>query len=184
MGCGGSKDTEGGGTPREMKVVMLGNGGVGKSALTFRFVQDKFVEAYNPTIEDSYRKPIKVDGKNILLDILDTAGQEEYTELREVYMRGGEGFIIVYSITDRKSFNEVIEFRDRTLRVKDKPSVPMILVGNKADLENSRVVTKEEGQQLSEKLQIQFLETSALTGTNTNEIFSNIARQVLKAKAQ
>mmetsp|Transcript_27737 Transcript_27737/g.39094 ORF Transcript_27737/g.39094 Transcript_27737/m.39094 type:complete len:195 (+) Transcript_27737:203-787(+) len=183
-GCAGKQDdpkksNEPGG-PREIKIVMLGNGGVGKSAITFRFVQNKFVESYNPTIEDSYRKTVKVDGQNIVLDILDTAGQEEYTELREVYMRGGEGFIIVYSITDKKSFQEVTEFRDRTLRVKDKERVPMILVGNKSDLEGSRAVSKHDGEQLAKSLGVPFFEASAQTGVNTEEVFYAIAREVLK----
>jgi len=167
---------------REVKIVMLGNGGVGKSALTFRFVQNKFVESYNPTIEDSYRKHIKVEGRSMVLDILDTAGQEEYTELREVYMRGGEGFVIVYSITDRKSFSEVTEFRDRTLRVKDAERVPMVLVGNKSDLKSQRVVTIEEGEELAKKLGVPFLETSAQSGEHCEEIFYNIAREVNNPK--
>jgi len=136
MGCGDSKDsndskvtTSGEDKPLEMKIVVLGIGGVGKSALTFRFIQNKFMESYNPTIEDSYRKNFKLDGRNIVLDILDTAGQEEYMELREVYMRGGEGFLVVYSIVDQKSFNEVTEFRSRILRVKDTSTVPMVIVG-------------------------------------------------------
>jgi len=180
MGCCASKGEEKRveGPTVEFKVVMLGNGGVGKSALTFRFIQNKFVESYNPTIEDSYRKQIKIDGHNIVLDILDTAGQEEYTELREVYMRGGEGFIIVYSITDEKSFKEVTEFRDRTLRVKDKEKVPMLLVGNKADLDSQRVVSTLEGEELAKKWGIPFMETSAATGQNCDLIFPTIARTV------
>lgn len=184
MGCAGSTDkkkTNGSEGPREVKIVMLGNGGVGKSAITFRFVQNKFVESYNPTIEDSYRKQIKVESQNIVLDILDTAGQEEYTELREVYMRGGEGFIIVYSITDKKSFQEVTEFRDRTLRVKDKDKVPMLLVGNKADLEQQRAVSKADGEELAKSLGVPFFETSAQTGLNTEEIFYAIAKEVRNA---
>jgi len=180
MGCGSSKennDSQYRG-PRDVKIVMLGNGGVGKSACTYRFVHEKFNEAYNPTIEDSYRKAIKLDGRNYVLDILDTAGQEEYTELREVYMRGGEGFIVVYSVTDHKSFQEISEFRDRTLRVKDKKEVPMILVGNQADLENQRKVTKEEGQQLAAKFGVPFYEASALTGHNCEEIFYAMCREI------
>jgi GTPase KRas protein len=171
----GRKDSEG---PREIKVVMLGNGGVGKSAITYRFVHNKFNESYNPTIEDSYRKQIKLDNQNIVLDILDTAGQEEYIELREVYMRGGEGFIIVFSITDKKSFQEVTEFRDRTLRVKDKDKVPMILVGNKADLEHQRAVSKADGEELAKTLGVTYFETSAQTGLNTEEIYYAIAKAV------
>jgi len=188
MGCtsssegGESKGKKGGDTPIEMKVVMLGNGGVGKSAITFRFVQQKFVESYNPTIEDSYRKQMKVDGRSVILDILDTAGQEEYTELREVYMRGGEGFVIVYSIIDKKSFMEVNEFRERILRVKDTDSVPMLLVGNKCDLESQRVVAKSEAEAFAQKLGVPFLETSAFTGQNAEDVFNVISREIIKRR--
>jgi len=181
--CWGSEEqsTDTSKSSQEMRVVMLGNGGVGKSALTFRFVKNKFQPAYNPTIEDSYRKNITLDNQTVVLDILDTAGQEEYTELREVYMRGGEGFIIVYSITDKKSFKEVSEFRDRTLKVKDVPKVPMIIVGNKSDLDGQRVVTKEEGEELAKRLGVGFFETSAHTGTNIEEVFLSIAKEIKQA---
>jgi len=189
MGCGDSKDsndskvtTSGEDKPLEMKIVVLGIGGVGKSALTFRFIQNKFMESYNPTIEDSYRKNFKLDGRNIVLDILDTAGQEEYMELREVYMRGGEGFLVVYSIVDQKSFNEVTEFRSRILRVKDTSTVPMVIVGNKCDLEAKRQVSKESGETLAKSLSVPFFETSAANGQNCDEIFNAIAREVRKVK--
>merc|ERR1711991_711156 len=83
-------------TPRrgkEYKVCILGDGGVGKSALTIQFVQNHFIEEYDPTIEDSYRKQVTIDHETCLLDILDTAGQEEYSAMRDQYMRTGEGFL-------------------------------------------------------------------------------------------
>src|SRR5690554_2455336 len=106
-------------------------------------------------------------------------------------MRGGEGFVVVFSLTDRKSFQEVryvfaflsnrSEFRDRTLRVKDKDKVPMILVGNKADLEDQRAVTKEEGEQLAKQFDVPYIETSAQTGSNTDEVFFQIAKLIRDA---
>jgi len=93
-------------------------------------------------------------------------------------MRGGEGFVIVYSITDKKSFQEVSEFRDRTLRVKDKDKVPMLLIGNKADLEDQRVVTREEGEELARQFDVPLIETSAQTGLNTDEVFYEIAKLI------
>jgi len=181
MGCAGSSSNSEKSAPREMKIVMLGNGGVGKSAITFRFVQNKFVESYNPTIEDSYRKQLKVDNHNVVLDILDTAGQEEYTELREVYMRGGEGFVIVYSIVDKKSFQEVTEFRDRIFRVKDRDKVPMVLVGNKCDLEANRAVPKEDGEELAKRLGVPHFESSAQNNINMEEIYLAVCREVIKS---
>jgi len=185
MGCSPSTEksprkTSDNSSPLELKIAILGNGGVGKSAITYRFIQNKFSDTYNPTIEDSYRKQFVVDEQPIVLDLLDTAGQEEYKELREVYMRGGEGFIVVYSITDPKSFQEVTEFRDQAIRVKDGDKIAMILVGNKTDLEHQRVVSTQQGQQLADKLGIPFIETSARTGINCDEVFTIITREVMK----
>lgn len=92
---------------------------------------------------DSYRKQCNIDGETALLDVLDTAGQEEYSAMREQYMRTGEGFLLVYSITSRASFEEVMSYQKTILRVKDKDYFPMILVGNKCDLVNERQVSTQ-----------------------------------------
>merc|ERR1712230_235252 len=86
-----------------------------------------------------------VDDETALLDVLDTAGQEEYSAMREQYMRTGEGFLLVYSITSRQSFEEIQTFEQQILRVKDKDYFPIILVANKADLEFERQVNSGEG---------------------------------------
>ncbi|CAJ0600960.1 unnamed protein product [Cylicocyclus nassatus] len=134
---------------REYKIVVLGSGGVGKSALTVQFVQGIFVEKYDPTIEDSYRKQVEVDGQQCMLEILDTAGTEQFTAMRDLYMKNGQGFVLVYSITAQSTFNDLMDLRDQILRVKDTDEVPMILVGNKCDLEDERVVGKDQGQNLA-----------------------------------
>ena len=91
---------------------------------------------------DSYRKQCVIDDEVALLDVLDTAGQEEYSAMREQYMRTGEGFLLVYSITSRQSFEEITTFQQQILRVKDKDYFPMVVVGNKCDLEGEREVFK------------------------------------------
>merc|ERR1711924_427368 len=100
----------------EYRIVVVGAGGVGKSALTVRFIQGNFVEKYDPTIEDSYRKQVAVDGEAVLLDIMDTAGQEEYSALRDQYMKTGQGFILAYSITSGISFETAHKLRMQILR--------------------------------------------------------------------
>ncbi|XP_073082030.1 ras-related protein R-Ras isoform X1 [Manis javanica] len=120
------------------KLVVVGGGGVGKSALTIQFIQSYFVSDYDPTIEDSYTKICTVDGVPARLDILDTAGQEEFGAMREQYMRAGHGFLLVFAINDRQSFNEVGKLFTQILRVKDRDDFPIVLVGNKADLETQR----------------------------------------------
>lgn len=94
-------------------------------------------------VTDSYRKQCVIDDEVALLDVLDTAGQEEYSAMREQYMRTGEGFLLVYSITSRQSFEEIVTFQQQILRVKDKDYFPIILVGNKCDLEKEREVSQE-----------------------------------------
>lgn len=91
----------------EYKVVVLGSGGVGKSALTVQFVTGKFAEKYDPTIEDFYRKEIAIDERPAVLEILDTAGTEQFASMRDLYIRNGHGFILVYSVTNEQSFQEV-----------------------------------------------------------------------------
>ena len=95
------------------------------------------------TFTDSYRKQCVIDDEVALLDVLDTAGQEEYSAMREQYMRTGEGFLLVYSITSRQSFEEIQQFQQQILRVKDRDYFPIIIVGNKCDLEAEREVTKQ-----------------------------------------
>ena len=94
-------------TMTEYKLVVVGAGGVGKSALTIQLIQNHFVDEYDPTIEDSYRKQVVIDGETCLLDILDTAGQEEYSAMRDQYMRTGEGFLIVFAVNNAKSFEDI-----------------------------------------------------------------------------
>lgn len=92
---------------------------------------------------DSYRKQCVIDDEVALLDVLDTAGQEEYSAMREQYMRTGEGFLLVYSITSRQSFDEIQVFQQQILRVKDRDYFPIIIVGNKCDLDGEREVSRQ-----------------------------------------
>ncbi|KAL3894327.1 MAG: hypothetical protein SGCHY_005342, partial [Lobulomycetales sp.] len=163
---------------REYKIVVVGGGGVGKSALTIQFIQSQFVDEYDPTIEDSYRKQCVIDGETALLDVLDTAGQEEYSAMREQYMRTGEGFLLVYSITSRSSFEEIRTFHQQILRVKDRDWFPVMLVGNKCDLENERVVSKHEGEDLARQFRCSFLESSARNKINVEESYYSLVRAI------
>lgn len=168
------------GLVREYKIVVVGGGGVGKSALTIQFIQSQFVDEYDPTIEDSYRKQCVIDGETAFLDVLDTAGQEEYSAMREQYMRSGEGFLLIYSITSRMSFDEIQTFHQQILRVKDKDWFPVVLVGNKCDLENERVVGTTEGRDLARGFKSRFLEASAREKINVDEAFYSLVREIRK----
>jgi len=162
----------------EYKLVIVGGGGVGKSALTIQLIQNHFVDEYDPTIEDSYRKQVTIDEETCLLDILDTAGQEEYSAMRDQYMRTGQGFICTYAITSRQSYDEIHEFREQILRVKDADKVPMVLCGNKCDLEHERQVTTAEAQDKAKEWGVPFYETSALARINVEEAFFDLVREI------
>lgn len=168
----------------EYRLVVCGSGGVGKSALTVQYISNHFIIEYDPTIEDAYRKQINLDGRSCVLDILDTAGQDEYSALRDTYYRTGKGFILVYSVTSRKSFEDISNFQDEILRSLDtdnSQSVPMLLVGNKSDLETERQVTTIEGQDLARVLGCgKFLEASAKTRQNVDQVFEELIKLVWK----
>lgn len=161
------------------KIVVVGDGGVGKSALTIQFFQKMFVEDYDPTIEDSYMQHTEIDNQWCILDVLDTAGQEEFSAMREQYMRKGDAFLLVYSVTDKASFMNIRHFHTLILRVKDRESFPMILVANKVDLVHLRQVTQEQGQELANMLRIPYIETSAKSPPiNVDRAFHEVVRLV------
>lgn len=163
---------------KELKLVVVGGGGVGKSALTIQLIHSHFVDEYDPTIEDSYRKQVVIDNEVQVLDILDTAGQEEYSAMREQYMRTGEGFLLVYSITSKTSFEELMTYYQQIQRVKDSDYVPIVIVGNKSDLEDERQVSYEEGVRLAKQFNSPFMETSAKQNINVEDAFYTLARVV------
>ena len=161
---------------------MLGTGSVGKSAITIQYISHFFSYAYNPTIEDSFRTNIEIDDEIYQISILDTAGQEEYSSLRDSYIRSGNGFVLVYSIVSKASFLEANGIREEIYRVLDKdPSepVPILLVGNKLDLEYERQVPKEEVQEIAAAWGIEFMECSAKEKINIDEIYEKIMRKIL-----
>jgi len=163
----------------DYKLVVVGAGGVGKSALTIQLIQNHFVDEYDPTIEDSYRKQVVIDGETCLLDILDTAGQEEYSAMRDQYMRTGEGFLLVFAVNNAKSFEDISGYREQIKRVKDAEEVPMVLVGNKCDLP-TRNVESTSAKEMAKVYQIPFIETSAKTRMGVDDAFYTLVREIRK----
>jgi GTPase KRas protein len=119
-----------------------------------------------------------VDEEVALLDVLDAAGQEEYSAMREQYMRTGEGFLLVYSITSRQSFEQVMTFQHQILEVKKLDYFPIIVVGNKCDLEHEREVSKQEGEALARSFGCKFIETSAKSRINVDNAFYDMVREI------
>jgi len=170
-----------------IKLALMGGGGVGKSNITLRFVQGAFKEFYDPTIEDSYIKDnYIVDDETFSLEIFDTAGQDAFTGMRDTYYSNMDGFLFVYSITDKSSLQGVEERIESLRRLRDPDNLgllpPLMILGNKNDLEDQRVISKAEGESFTQKVgdSVIFMETSAKTNTNIDKIFEDMVRQVIK----
>ncbi|CAG8739613.1 9031_t:CDS:2, partial [Dentiscutata heterogama] len=132
---------------------------------------------YNPTIEDSYRKQTVIDGQPCVLEILDTAGQEEYAVLRNLWISAGEGFLIIYSVSSRSTFERIEQFYNSILYHKNYVP-PIILIGNQCDKHAEREVSREEGMNMAKKLRCDFIETSAKTCVNVERCFYSLVRMI------
>ena len=164
-------------------LVILGSGGVGKSAATVRFVANHFIQIYDPTIEDSYKTSRCIDGENFMINILDTAGQEEYGALRDQYIRQGEAYILVFSLTSMSTFIETYDIRDSIYMILDKEKsdyVPICLCGNKKDLVNMRDIREEYIRNIILDWNCIYREVSAKTGEGINDMFIDFIREILK----
>lgn len=164
---------------------------IGKSSITLRFVYDEFEESYDPTKADSYRKVIKDpssnDSKLCQIDILDTAGQEEYAAIRDNYYRSGEGFVLVYSINDLASFTAMNDFRAQILRSLNDTNIPLLLVGNKSDL--IRKISQEDALGMidrwtlnSKESLVKWREVSAKNDDGIDEIFTEIVKLIQRKR--
>jgi len=146
-------------------------------------VRGVFVEKYDPTIEDSYTKTIKIDDHTFSLEIMDTAGTELFNAVRELYMKKGEGFVLVYSITANSTFLELNQIHDEITEaqnLKGQGPPPIILVGNKSDLEEQREVSQNDGKELAKKFKCSWIESSAKYRTNVDKIFIDLVREITK----
>ncbi|PRP77266.1 ras-like protein RAS2-like [Planoprotostelium fungivorum] len=162
----------------EIKLAVIGKGGVGKSAITIRYVQDVYAEYYDSTIDDSKRKQTTVDENSYVLDIFDPPAQDEYSSLREAYRYDTRGFLFLFSLTDRLSFEQISVLHAQLLKDKDSDEVPIILMGNKSDLIDKRVVTSMEANELASKMKCMYIETSARSGDGVEHAFEEIVRCV------
>jgi len=173
--------------PDESKynIVVVGWGGVGKSAITVRYMVGTFVEKYDPTVEDSYEKNVEVGGKACTLDIMDTAGQEDYKALRDSYMKKGEGFLLVFSLISAPSFDQAKVIRRGVLQVKEEQlDIPIMLLGNKCDLDEDREIPQEKAQTWATEVGIPYLETSAKTNINIGECFEQLVMMINQHRAK
>ena len=163
-----------------LKIAVLGQSLVGKSALTFRFINNKFPNEHDTTIEDAYSIKSKIDDIQCQLEILDTAGQDDYQTMLDTWINSCDGFILVYSIDNKESFEATKVRYERIIKLKGEQKVAIIIVGNKCDLEDNRKVTREEVENFCSTNKIDFLEASALKVINVKETFLAVARGLLQ----
>jgi len=163
----------------EYKIVVLGSSGVGKSAVNVKFVTGAFVDRYDPAVQDSYKKTIEIDGVSVSFEIIEPAC-ETFTAMRDIHLKEGHGFLLVFSIVNRSSFLDTQEMRDDIVRVKDTDDFPCVLVGNKSDLSFQRQVPTEDGINLANKyLNCSYIEASAKNNGNIEEVFTALIRTML-----
>merc|ERR1712087_696669 len=125
---------------------------------------------------DAYRKHIQIDGNSLLLDVLDTAGQEDFIALRTSWMRNKDGFVLAFSIIERKSFEDLQSFYDQLMEVYEEEIPPFVLVGNKADLDTEEAQRAHNG---TYKRHVSYIETSAKTGYHVQDMFGGLVREII-----
>jgi small GTP-binding protein len=162
-----------------VKILLIGDSGVGKSNMLLKFTDDVFSENYMTTIGIDFKtKNLELDKKTVKLQIWDTAGQERFRTITQAYYRGAQGILIVYDITDRQSFDDV-ERWILDMESHTNSNVCKILIGNKKDLVSKRVVTTKQGEEFARKHGMVFFETSAKDGTGLYDAFSALSLQIM-----
>ncbi|KAJ3708719.1 hypothetical protein LUZ61_012424 [Rhynchospora tenuis] len=165
------------------KLLLIGDSSVGKSCLLLRFADDSYVDSYISTIGVDFKiRTVDLDGKTVKLQIWDTAGQERFRTITSSYYRGAHGIIIVYDVTEAESYNNVKQWLNEIDRYASD-NVCKLLVGNKCDLVDSKVVATETAQAFADSLGIPFLETSAKESINVEKAFLTMSAEIKRRVA-
>ncbi|XP_037623674.1 ras-related protein Rab-8B-like [Sebastes umbrosus] len=161
------------------KLLLIGDSGVGKTCLLFRFSEDSFNTTFISTIGIDFKiRTIELDGKRVKLQIWDTAGQERFRTITTAYYRGAMGIMLVYDISNEKSFENIKNWI-RNIEEHASSDVEKMVLGNKCDMTDRRQVSKDRGEKLAIDYGVKFLETSAKSGINVEEAFYNMGRDIL-----
>jgi Ras-related protein Rab-8A len=165
-----------------LKILTIGESGVGKTCVLRRFVENKFMKNHLATIGIDFKtKTVQYGGSSIKLKIWDTAGQERFRNITNQYYKGADGIALIFDVTDRKSFDKIKEWMMQIRCNTQADEIGLVLMGNKCDFE-SREVTPEDGEKLGQELGIKYYETSALDGKNINEAFNYLTGEIMKKK--
>jgi len=162
------------------KLLLIGDSGVGKTCVLFRFSEDAFNSTFISTIGIDFKiRTIDLDGKKIKLQIWDTAGQERFRTITTAYYRGAMGIMLVYDITNEKSFDNIRNWI-RNIEEHAAADVEKMVLGNKCDMNDKRQVACDRGEGLAREYNVKFMETSAKTSINVEEAFISLARDIKK----
>lgn len=169
---------------QEYSIAVLGSSESKKSALLLRFVKDDYDPEYIPTIEDYLSKKIAIDKKEYAMKIIDTAGQSEMKGITEIYMKEAQAFIIVYSVMNQLSFNEVDEFRGQVLNISNENRDKIVLVGTECEKENHNISKEQGKKKAAEWGNVPFFETSVKKNINVQEPFIAALKLILNSKTE
>jgi small GTP-binding protein len=164
---------------QKIKIMVIGESLVGKTALITKYTKNTFGGAYLTTVGIDFQdKFLNINGKEIKIELWDTAGQERFRNIAKNYFQSSDGFLLVYDLTKKSSF-EKLDFWNEQISLNAPKETKYILVGNKKDLEDQREVKIEEGEDFAKKNNIKFYETSAKDGTNVINVFETLAKEIV-----
>lgn len=170
--------------PKKRKIALMGFRSVGKSSLAIQFVQGQFVDHYEPTIENTFNKRVTIHGNDYELFLVDTAGQDEYSIMPPEYSVDIRGYVLVYSIDSSKSFEVCSILHEKLIDLIGNNNVPIVLVGNKSDLQQDRQVSVDEGKKLAQEINAVFLETSAKNNQGVSDVFHRVLTEMEKESGE